>query len=233
MEQIFLIIFYLVTLIYSIILHEVSHGVVALWLGDRTAKYAGRLSLEPMRHIDWMGSVFLPLVMMLTAGFAFGWAKPVPYNPYNLRWKKWGEVVVAFSGPITNYALAFFAAGIGALVNVPIEKKVIIFNHLMQREWTGLMNNVVGSPMSVLYTICVMIIFWNVLLGTFNLIPVPPLDGSKLAYAFFRIKAETQYFLEQWGFLIILAILFIPPFGFIFTGVVYNILNVFRIISFS
>ncbi len=233
MEQFFLIIFYLVTLIYSIILHEVSHGVVALWLGDRTAKYAGRLSLEPMRHIDWMGSVFLPLVMMLTAGFAFGWAKPVPYNPHNLRWKKWGEVVVAFSGPITNYVLAFFAAGVGALTNVPIEKKVIIFNHLMQREWTGLMNNVVGSPLAVLYTICVMMIFWNVLLGTFNLIPVPPLDGSKLAYAFFRVKVETQYFLEQWGFLIILAILFIPPFGFIFTGVVYNILNVFRIISFS
>lgn len=227
MEQFFLIAFYLITLIYSIILHEVSHGVVALWLGDRTAKYAGRLSLEPVRHIDWIGSVLLPLIMMLTAGFAFGWAKPVPYNPHNLRWKRWGEVFVALSGPVTNYLLAAIAAVLGAIISIPTEKKDVIFNNLLQREWVDLVQTVVGSPSAVLYTICMMMIFWNVLLGTFNLIPVPPLDGSKLIYAFFRVKAETQFFLEQWGFLIILAILFIPPFGFIFTGILYMILDLF------
>ncbi len=73
-----LIIFYLVTLIYSVIIHEISHGVVALWLGDLTAKYAGRLNLNPMKHIDPFGSIILPALLMLSTGFAFGWAKPVP-----------------------------------------------------------------------------------------------------------------------------------------------------------
>jgi Zn-dependent protease len=231
MEQAFLIAFYLIILVYSIILHEMSHGVVALWLGDKTAKFAGRLSLEPMRHIDPIGSVILPLVMILTTGFAFGWARPVPYNPHNLRWKKWGEVVVAFSGPATNFLIALIAAIIGAMISISAAQKSGIFNLLMQREWMELVNSVVGSPGAIIYTMCAMAIFWNVLLGVFNLIPIPPLDGSKLTYTFFRVKPETQFFLERWGFLIILLLLFTPPFGFIFTRIVYGFLNAFMTIS--
>ena len=231
MEQVLLIAFYLITLIYSIIFHEVSHGVVALWLGDKTAKYAGRLSLEPIRHIDPLGSVILPLVMILTTGFAFGWAKPVPYNPNNLRIRKWGEVLVAFAGPITNYILAFIAAICASLINISISQKHIIIGHLMHTEWSGLVNNVVGSPMAILYTICAMFIFWNVLLGTFNLIPIPPLDGSKFLYIFFRIKPQTQFFLEQWGFFIVLILIMLPVFSIPFHAALTYFWNLFFVIS--
>jgi Zn-dependent protease len=231
MEQIFLIAFYLITLIYSIILHEVSHGVVALWLGDKTAKYAGRLSLEPIRHIDPLGSIILPLVMILTTGFAFGWAKPVPYNPYNLRIQKWGEIMVAFSGPITNFILALIAAIFASLTSVSLAQKQIIVQHLMSAEWTGLVSNVVGSPMAIIYTVCVMIIFWNVLLGTFNLIPLPPLDGSKLLYIFFRFKPQTQLLLEQWGFFIILILLMVPFFAVPFHAILRTLWSLFFAVS--
>jgi Zn-dependent protease len=232
MEQAFLIAFYLITLIYSIILHEVSHGYVALWLGDKTAKYAGRLSLEPIRHIDPLGSVILPLVMILTTGFAFGWAKPVPYNPYNLRLRKWGEVLVAFSGPVTNFLLALVAAIIAAFISIPLEQKSIIVRHLMFTQWSELVGSVVGSPLAIIFTICAMVIFWNVLLGTFNLIPMPPLDGSKFLYIFFRIKPETQLFLEQWGFFFILLLLMVPMFSGPFHTLLTTLWSIFFAISF-
>ncbi len=210
MEQVILIIFYVITLVYSIILHEISHGVVALWLGDKTAKYAGRLSLEPLRHIDPIGSIILPFFMILTTGFAFGWAKPVPYNPYNLKWPKWGGVVVAFAGPITNLAIAMFAAIAGSFINVPVAQKYTIVEYLLTAQWGSLVHVVVGFPLLIIYVICAMIIFWNILLGTFNLIPIPPLDGSKLIFAIFNIPQKAQVFLEQWGFFILIFILFTP-----------------------
>ncbi|HIP50240.1 MAG TPA: site-2 protease family protein [Candidatus Pacebacteria bacterium] len=210
MEQAILIVFYIITLVYSIIFHEVSHGVVALWLGDKTAKYSGRLSLEPLRHIDPIGSIILPLFMILTTGFAFGWAKPVPYNPYNLRWPKWGAVVVAFAGPVTNFILAISAAVVASFINISIAQKYTIVTHLMSAQWSSLVSVVVGSPLLIAYTICTMIVFWNVLLGTFNLMPIPPLDGSKLVFAIFDIPQRAQMFLEQWGFFILIFILFTP-----------------------
>lgn len=231
MEQIIIIGFYLVTLIYSIILHEVSHGYVALWLGDRTAKYAGRLSLEPVRHIDPIGSVILPLGMILMTGFAFGWAKPVPYNPYNLRAQKWGPVIVAFSGPITNFLLAIIAAVCGAMIDVPLAQKAIIVKHLMSVEWYALVQTVVGSPAMILYTICAMMIFWNVLLGTFNLIPIPPLDGSKILFVFFRVRHEVQVFLEQWGFFVIILLLMVPFFALPFHALLSFLWQIFFAIS--
>lgn len=202
--------FYLIILVYSIIVHEVSHGVVALWLGDKTAKYAGRLSLEPMRHIDWIGSVFLPLLMIMTTGFAFGWAKPVPYNPYNLRFKKWGPVLVALAGPATNYLIAL-AAAVGAMaLSVPREVKNDIVTYVMAAQWQNLVQAVVGDPLAILYAVCVMAIFWNVLLATFNILPIPPLDGSKLLFTIFRIPENVQMFFERWGFVILVLVLLTP-----------------------
>ncbi|MEN8252095.1 MAG: site-2 protease family protein [Patescibacteria group bacterium] len=213
MEQAILIVFYLITLIYSIILHEISHGVAALWLGDKTAKYAGRLSLEPTRHIDPIGSIILPLFMVLTTGFAFGWAKPVPYNPYNLHWKRWGPVIVAFAGPFTNFFLATVAAISASFIDISITQKQTIISNLMRAEWTSLVNDTAGSPINIVFVICIMFIFWNVLLGTFNLVPLPPLDGSKLVFAVFRVNPYLQAFLEQWGIFFILLLLWIPLFS--------------------
>jgi Zn-dependent protease len=232
MEQAFLITFYLVTLLYSIILHEISHGVVALWLGDKTAKIAGRLSLEPIRHIDPIGSVILPIIMILTTGMAFGWAKPVPYNPYNLKWHKWGGVAVAFAGPITNFTLAFIAAISASFINITIAQKQLIVSHIISVDWSSLTQIVVGSPLMIAYAICAMMIFWNVLLGTFNLLPFPPLDGSKLIFTIFNISPQTQMFLERWGFFLILLLLMIPIFQIPFSTLLMNIWQIFYNISF-
>lgn len=142
---------YLVILILSIILHEVAHGYAANSLGDPTARLAGRLTLNPFPHIDPIGSVLVPLLGVLSpANILFGWAKPVPYNPYNLHNRRWAEAAVALAGSATNIALA------------------IIFG-LIVRYGAGL-----PEPALLIASV---ISFANLFLGLFNLIPFPPLDG--------------------------------------------------------
>ncbi len=219
MEQIILIIFYLVTLFFSIILHEIAHGVMAMWLGDHTARLAGRLTLDPIKHIDPFGSIILPILMFYMSGgaFAFGWAKPVPYNPYELRGGKWGEVLVAFAGPFTNFSIALIASILGMLTPLSIAIKWDIISQLS--NWSELSILVAGAPMSILFSICVMLIFWNVILAVFNLIPVPPLDGSKLLFYFVDIDSKTRITLERWGIFFIVFILSIPIFSNFFSRV--------------
>ncbi len=227
MEIYIILAFYVIILLYSIILHEVSHGVVALWLGDQTAKLAGRLTLQPLPHIDPVGSIILPLVMILTTPFAFGWAKPVPYNPSYLSWKKWGPVAVAFAGPLTNFILAFLAAIIGKMIPLgPAQKNDIILSlrNLMESDIVGL---VAGNLSAIFFATCAMIIFWNVLLGIFNLIPIPPLDGSKLLFALVPFPPQAEDFLNRWGFMIVLGVIFFTPIGNIFGSVLSSILNIF------
>ncbi len=148
-------IIFLFVLIISIVLHEVAHGYAALSLGDETAKDAGRLTLNPIPHIDPLGSVILPgLLILIGSSLLFGWAKPVPYNPYNLRGGKYGEAFVAASGSLLNISLAIF---FGLCVRFgggyfPLDM-IVIFN---------------------------LIAYVNLFLGFLNLIPVPPLDGSKV-----------------------------------------------------
>jgi Zn-dependent protease len=142
------------------VLHEVAHGYAANWLGDPTARLQGRLTLNPISHIDLMGSIIIPAMLYLTqAGFMFGWAKPVPYNPYNLKNQKWGEAFVAFAGPGTNFLLAIIFA---VLINLHVA--------------LGLDQSVVDLALDI--------VFINVFLGCFNLIPFPPLDGSKVIEPF-------------------------------------------------
>lgn len=214
--EIALIAFYIGILIYSVIIHEVSHGVVALWLGDLTAKYAGRLTLNPMSHIDPFGSVILPTVLAVTTGFAFGWAKPVPYNPYNLRIPKWGDVIVAVAGPVSNFLLATLATIVAALVPLSSVAKTEIVKSFFGIIRGGnfmngielFSNSITGNGASITFGIALIVIFWNVVLGCFNLVPIPPLDGSKLLYALFPIPERTRFFLDQYGIFLLFFIIF-------------------------
>jgi Zn-dependent protease len=156
-------------LIISIVLHEVAHGYAANWLGDPTARLAGRLTINPVSHIDLMGSIIIPAMLFLTqADFMFGWAKPVPYNPYNLRNQHWGEAFVAFAGPGANFLLA------------------IIFAVLINLSGTL-------SLSSSFVELASYIVFINVFLGCFNLIPFPPLDGSKVIEPLLPLKLRIRF----------------------------------------
>src|SRR5665213_897516 len=149
--------FVVVIVIFSAIIHEVMHGVAADRLGDPTARYAGRLTLNPLVHLDPFGSVILPLFLALSGSpIFFGWAKPVPYNPYNLRPGRFSEAIVAGAGPASNAVIALLA---------------------------GLVIRFAGFSSEVTSTIFLIVVV-NVMLCIFNLIPVPPLDGSKVIAAF-------------------------------------------------
>jgi len=159
MEGLLLPIFYIVIILYSVTIHEVSHGLMANSLGDSTAKNLGRLSLNPLKHLDPFGSVLLPFLLYITTGFAFGYAKPVPYNPNNLVDRKYGPVKVAVSGPASNLILA------------------LLFGLSLR-----FMPDVFSS--SLVPDLFAMIVMLNLVLAVFNMFPVPPLDGHWLLMAF-------------------------------------------------
>lgn len=206
--QFILIVFQIMALIMSIVIHEVAHGWVALKLGDPTAKYAGRLTLNPIKHLDLWGSIIVPLFMIMTLGFGFGWAKPVPYNPYNLRDQKKGPLLVALAGPLSNILLALFFGLMARLVFLSQTSKAGITQSVFHFGDLGMAFS--GSFAAIFFWIFIMIVILNVFLAFFNLIPIPPLDGSKLLYYFFSLKNETKMILEQFGFffLIMFIIMF-------------------------
>ena len=153
-----------------------------------------------------------------------GWAKPVPYNPYNLKNQKWGPALVAFGGPGSNIAIALIAAIMGNLVGIPDALKVSIIGSVRMADWSGLAEVISGSLGAIVFVILAMVIFWNVILAFFNLIPIPPLDGSKLLFSVFPIKTETMILLEQFGFMLLLFVIFFlaVPLG-IFLNIMLNL----------
>lgn len=188
----FQFIFSLAVLLFSVIIHEIAHGYAALMQGDRTAEYEGRLTLNPLKHIDPVGTIILPaLSLMLPGSFLFGWAKPVPFNPYNLRNQKWGEAIVAAAGPLSNIVLA------------------VIFGLLLRFVFAA--DGVVDTPVA---TLCFIITLVNVTLAVFNLVPIPPLDGSKIISAVLpRAWMPIRRWIEQFGFVgVLLFLIFIWQF---------------------
>lgn len=185
-------IFFIVILIISVVIHEISHGYAALALGDRTAQYEGRLTLNPLPHLDLFGSIILPLLLVLTQSpILLGWAKPVPYNPYNLRNLKWGSAIVAIAGPAANVALA-------------------VFFGLLIRFLPDLKDGVSGLFLLNFMTIAGGITFLNLVLALFNLVPIPPLDGSKLLFALLPVRWRgIEGLLEQYGFILLLLFIFL------------------------
>lgn len=168
MESAITFIFYLIVLLFSVVIHEVSHGAIAYALGDSTAKHAGRLTLNPIPHIDPFGSIILPLILAIPAFFGaptmiFGWARPVPYNPYNLKNQKWGPALVGAAGPGANI---FLAISFGLAIR-------------FLPAFSGFSPEFIQTFAGTF----AVIVFLNLGLAIFNLIPVPPLDGSKLLFA--------------------------------------------------
>ncbi|OGI47100.1 hypothetical protein A2121_02670 [Candidatus Nomurabacteria bacterium GWB1_40_6] len=181
-------IFYIAILIMSIVIHEISHGFMAEYFGDDTARNAGRLTLNPLSHLDLFGSILLPAVLIFThAGFLFGWAKPVPYNPNNLRDKKWGTIAVASAGVLANFFIA------------------VVFGLIIR------MTSSLALPSSF-YFITSAIVIVNLALGIFNLVPIPPLDGSKILFSFLP-ESAFSFILAYEQYSLILLLVFIVFFS--------------------
>lgn len=181
--EIVITIFSLIILLFSIVIHEVSHGSMANLLGDPTAKSAGRLSLNPIKHLDPIGSVIIPIFLLIFSGgrFAFGWAKPVPINPYNFKNPRRDGAKVAFAGPAANILVALFFG-------------------LILRFFS------LSSTLFILFSIICLL---NLLLAIFNLVPIPPLDGSHILFSFLPERFQNlKIFLQQFGLFILLFFIF-------------------------
>ena len=178
-------VFEIAILIMSVVIHEVAHGYAARAYGDRTAEYQGRLTLNPLKHLDLMGSFIVPALSFFLGGFIFGWAKPVPYNPYNLKPGRWPEAFVALAGPLANFSLA------------------VLFSLILRFSLSG------GYASPAFLHIVALVVFVNLLLMVFNLMPIPPLDGSKLFFALFPEKLYVMRgFFERYGFILVIIFIF-------------------------
>ena len=192
----------LVVLLFSIVFHEVAHGRIALARGDTSARDAGRLTLNPIPHIDIFGTILLPLFLIVTRSpVLFGWAKPVPVNPWDLRDSKKDMALVGVSGPASNFLLAIvfsiaFKLSVGALGPLHMLTQTVIFGVAI-----------------------------NLVLAVFNLIPIPPLDGSRIIMAFLPDDLAERYVqVERYGFLIIFGLLFLGAFRLIIWPIVFRLM---------
>jgi Zn-dependent protease len=186
----------IISLVFSLSLHEAMHGFVAFWLGDTTASDMGRLTLNPLKHIDLITTILLPLLLIVTVGTPFFAAKPVPFNPNRVRFGEYGAALVGLAGPLTNLFLAVIAS-------------------IILRLGTASLSSTIQNDLA-LFTLV------NVCFFVFNMIPFPPLDGSRLLYAFApEPLQEIMVRLESYGFVTILLFIFVfyEFFGGFFTGI--------------
>jgi Zn-dependent protease len=194
----------IVTVLISMTFHEAMHAFASYWLGDDTAKLHGRLSFNPIKHIDPFLTILLPIMLAIVGAPIFGGAKPVPFNPHNLRWGEWGAALVALAGPFINFLMAFILFGIWALVGAPDQ----------------------GIWAQILITS----VFVNLGFFIFNMIPIPPLDGSRVLYVlapeFVKRGMEAM---EQFGIVIVFAIILFAgsTFGIFMMSVINFFLDLF------
>jgi Zn-dependent protease len=178
------IVIVLAVILFSMTFHEAMHGFVAYWLGDDTAKAQGRLSFNPIRHIDPFMTIILPVLLAVSGLPIFGGAKPVPFNPHNVKWGEWGAALVALAGPLTNLFLAFISFGIWVLAGTPS---------------TGVESQIFGALVSV-----------NLGFFVFNLIPIPPLDGSRVLYALApEFVKRGMEMIERYGIIVVFILVLI------------------------
>jgi Zn-dependent protease len=194
------IIIVIVVILLSMTLHEAMHAFVGYWLGDDTAKAQGRLTLNPIKHIDPFMTIILPVTLAIVGAPIFGGAKPVPFNPLNIRWGEWGAALVALAGPLTNFVIAFITFGVWVIVGAPM---------------TGIWFQIFHTAVLV-----------NLGFFIFNLIPLPPLDGSRVVYAlapeFVRRGMEVM---ERYGIIFIFALILLA--GQYLTVFMSTIINFF------
>lgn len=182
-------------IIVSMMLHELAHGYVAYALGDNTAKAEGRLTLNPLKHLDPYLSILMPLMLFFTTGTVFGGAKPVPVDSRNLKHGVWGMALVALAGPLSNFLLAFIATVIGCLTGV------LAFEGVSLMYAPGILGEIVVN-----------MVYINLGFGVFNLIPIPPLDGSRIIYAV--MPDAVRDFMEQmerWGIVVVMVLVVLFP----------------------
>lgn len=184
------IVIVILVILLSMTLHEAMHAFMGYWLGDDTAKLQGRLTLNPLKHIDPFLTLLLPIMLALIGAPIFGGAKPVPFNPDRVRYDEWGAALVALAGPFTNLVIAFVAYGIAVLVGQPID--------------------FTSAPQDIAGLILHATVFVNLGFFVFNMLPIPPLDGSRVIYAlapeFVRRIMET---IERFGLIFIFALVLI------------------------
>jgi len=198
------IVIVLVVILLSMTFHEAMHAYVGYWLGDDTAKAQGRLSLNPIKHIDPFLTIILPIILAISGLPIFGGAKPVPFNPANVRWGEWGAALIAIAGPLTNFVIAFLAYGVWAL-----------FGSVDGGIWSE---------------VAVTVVTVNLGFFIFNIIPIPPLDGSRVLYAlapeFFKRGME---YIERFGIVIVFILIALagPTLGTVMGSAINFFVSVF------
>jgi Zn-dependent protease len=199
----------LLPILLAVTVHEAAHAYAANFFGDGTAKFLGRMTLNPIKHIDILGTVIIPLTMFILTSFVFGWAKPVPVNAQNFKNPRRDMALVALAGPASNIVMAFAWAGITAFGVAGLSSSA----------WYA-------EPLALMGQIG---IFVNILLAVFNLLPLPPLDGGRVLVAVLPPNAaNTVSRLEPWGFPILLLLLFTGVLSFVLSPILYSALAWFN-----